>query len=132
MPGFSPKLPLMPSPIDGPYALNYSFRDLVRQNLKMLVLTDPGERIMNPDFGCGIRRILFENFNGDAISDLITRIQSQTKKYMPKVSIMDLQILTTEDDEDISDHAVRVYIKFTVPELNLTEELTFDEQLKES
>ena len=59
MAGFAPKLPLARDTGDG-FALIKNFENMIKQNLKMLVLTSPGERIMIPDFGVGLRRYLFE------------------------------------------------------------------------
>ena len=59
--GFSPSLPLTYNKTDGPYALLKTIRDVGHQNLKMVILTNPGERVMDPLFGVGISRYLFEN-----------------------------------------------------------------------
>ena len=59
--GISPKLPLTIDSRDGKYALNKTVRQAIAQNLKNLVLTAPGERIMNSDFGVGIRNYLFRD-----------------------------------------------------------------------
>ena len=58
--GIAPKIPLKVDQVDGPYGLIKDYVELVKQNFKMLLLTNPGERIMNPDFGVGLRRYLFE------------------------------------------------------------------------
>ena len=58
MPGYSAKLPLFS--VDDGYALNKTVEDTVKQNLKMLMLTTPGERIMLPNFGAGLIKYLFE------------------------------------------------------------------------
>jgi phage baseplate assembly protein W len=86
MSGKSPKLPLGTNPHDG-YALNQTFRQVARQNLKMLVLTSPGERIMIPDFGVGIRQYLFENATDEAFFTLKNRIFEQARKYVPYITI---------------------------------------------
>ena len=44
----------------GPFNSTYSTKDQVKSNLINLLLTVPGERIMNPDFGCRLREVLFE------------------------------------------------------------------------
>ena len=59
MAGISPKLPLTRDKQDG-YALNKTELDSIKQNVKMVVLTSPGERVMDPSFGVGIRKYLFE------------------------------------------------------------------------
>ena len=60
MAGLSPKIPLQRSEVDGFYALNKTHVELVKQNFKNLLLTSPGERIMEPNFGVGLRTFLFE------------------------------------------------------------------------
>lgn len=60
MSSLSVALPLKYSSIDG-FEMNKDLKSLFRQNLKMLILTDPGERVMQPDFGVGMRRYLFQN-----------------------------------------------------------------------
>ena len=86
MAGLSPKLPLHRNFEDG-YALNKTFKDLTRQNLKMLILTSPGERLMFPLFGVGLRRYLFRNADATTFSEIRNKINSQVRRYMPYVSI---------------------------------------------
>ena len=86
MSGKSPKLPLYRDSQDG-YALNKTLRAVARQNLKMVILTSPGERIMIPDFGVGIRQYLFENATDEAFFTLKNRIFAQGRKYVPYITI---------------------------------------------
>ena len=51
--GITPKLPIALDEVDG-IKLIKNFPDLVEQNLKNLILTMPGERIMDPLFGVGL------------------------------------------------------------------------------
>ena len=80
--GYSVSLPLIYDKQDGPYRLNKTLKDVVRQNLKNLILTDPGERIMVPNFGAGIRRLLFEPMNSVVRGKVTSRIISQVSEYM--------------------------------------------------
>ena len=82
MSGLSVKLPLVVSNVFGPYELNTTFNELAKQNLKMLVLTNPGERIMHPDFGVGISRFLFENNTSDTYGEIRSRIHEQVNIYL--------------------------------------------------
>jgi phage baseplate assembly protein W len=58
--GLSIALPLSLDEKDGPYKSNMTLDEVAQQNIKMIVLTSPGERVMEPDFGVGIRNYLFE------------------------------------------------------------------------
>ena len=89
MSSLSVKLPLVRDIADG-FAMIKDFRTLVKQNFKMLIMTNPGERIMIPDFGVGIRQFLFENFNEVTYSRIENRIFEQTEVYMPFIQIQEL------------------------------------------
>ena len=82
----SPKLPLVYNETQG-YQMNTGFVELVLQNLKMIVLTSPGERIMDPDFGVGLKNYLFEQNVTATHGDINARIIKQAKKYLPSLRI---------------------------------------------
>lgn len=98
--GLSPKLPLAKDPEDG-YALNKDYSDLVKQNLKMLLLTAPGERIMEPEFGIGLRNYLFENNTNSTYSEIETRIREQVKFYMPFVEVQQVNFSSPQGDNSL-------------------------------
>lgn len=117
--GYSVALPLNYNKEDGPYALNKSMIDVVKQNLRMLVLTDKGERIMLPNFGVGLRRFLFNNFSQTTKIEIESAIVEQVKRYMPFVRIESVDVL--EDTNDINKLVVQ--ISFYVSALNLKDTL---------
>ena len=57
------KLPLARDSSDG-FGMIKNFKTMIKQNFKMLLLTNPGERVMEPDFGVGRKKFLFENSSG--------------------------------------------------------------------
>jgi len=98
MSSISPKLPLQRDFIDG-YASNKTLKDSIQQNFKCLMLTSPGERMMDPAFGVGLRRFLFEQSGTDLSSKIIERIHKQTKKYLPFIKILNVKTRTAGDSE---------------------------------
>tara|TARA_Y100001938_G_C8072762_1_gene424127 strand:- start:728 stop:1117 length:390 start_codon:yes stop_codon:yes gene_type:complete len=116
MSGISPKLPLERDEQDG-FSLNKTVIEAVKQNLKMLVLTSPGERVMDPDFGCGIRRLLFEPATFDVKGQVESRIKSQVSRYLPFVNIIDVHFID-EGDPISSGAAVTIQIRYTVSTLS--------------
>ena len=89
--GISVKLPLTYDSFDGPYNSTKNLVDTVRQNFKNLVLTIPGERIMNPNFGVGIHQLLFENHTQQIEEDFFERLNTQTDRYLPFVEIINVE-----------------------------------------
>ena len=68
--------------------------ELIKQNVKMIIMTIPGERIMQPDFGVGIERYIFEMQNGNAPNLLREKIRSQLVKYMPTIRLLEVSTRT--------------------------------------
>ena len=69
-------IPLLKSSNDG-FQMLKTIQATVKQNLKMIILTNPGERIMDPDFGVGIKTYLFSNFNEGIQSEIYDKITQQ-------------------------------------------------------
>lgn len=86
MAGLSPKLPISRDKEDG-YALTKNYIEMVSQNMKNLILTVPGERMMDPEFGAGIKRFLFEQHDGSTYSNIYSRIAEQAAIYMPFIKL---------------------------------------------
>ena len=94
--GIGPKFPLSLDSVDGAYLLIKELKEEVKQNFKNLLLTIPGERVMDPEFGIGLERFLFENNTIELRSAIDTRIKQQVKKYIPFVQVRNL-IVSPED-----------------------------------
>tara|TARA_B100000674_G_C37897048_1_gene941851 strand:+ start:905 stop:1411 length:507 start_codon:yes stop_codon:yes gene_type:complete len=66
----------------------------ISDNLKNLILTEKGERLGLPDYGCGIRNYLFDLASlPDYESVIISAINDQVEKYMPYLTIKNIKIL---------------------------------------
>jgi len=118
MAGISPKLPLSLDESDG-YALNKTFRDAMKQNFKMLILTTPGERVMIPDFGVGIRRYLFENADEFTYAEIKQNILEQTAAYLPFVKIVSIDIVENGDPllQISTGTGINLKIQYFIPEI---------------
>jgi phage baseplate assembly protein W len=112
-PGFAPKLPLSLDPLSGPYAPIKLINDVVKQNLKMLVLTAPGERIMIPNYGVGLRNYLFEAHTTLTKEDIESTILQQTSLFMPFLS----RVRVKFDDMIDADNAVSIRISYFVKQI---------------
>ena len=105
--GFGPKLPIAVSKAEGCIAGNQTLAENVKQNLKNLLLTSPGERVMIPDFGVGIRSFLFQNESTEVLSELENRIAMQVNEFMPTVFLKDLNV-------SFNDHVLNIGIVYGI------------------
>tara|TARA_R110002110_G_scaffold125296_4_gene303172 strand:+ start:2289 stop:2693 length:405 start_codon:yes stop_codon:yes gene_type:complete len=121
--GISPRIPLVYDQTDGPYQLNKTLGQTVKQNLKMLVLTVPGERVMVPSFGVGLPRFLFEQINDDTFSDITQRLSEQINLFMPAVNLEEVNFVTSDEDRTLAFNEVQVVIKYNILPFNTRDQL---------
>ena len=125
--GYSAKLPMKESGAGSIYGLNESLRDTVRQNVKMLVLTAPGERIMDTNFGVGLRRYFFRPMTNRTFDTIATSIREQMTHYMPFLKFDGVKFQTKEQDQALDWNQVRIKIFYTIPSIGETDSIAFIE-----
>ncbi len=114
------KLPITRDDIHG-YTMIGDFHTLIKQNLKMLILTNPGERVMIPDFGVGIQSYLFQNFSESTYTEIENDIKEQVAKYLPVVAISRVGF----DNSSPDTNTLRISLEYLIPALNVRDLLEF-------
>ena len=103
---------VFPFNVEGVFPLSYTTKEQVKSNLINLLLTSPGERLMNPEFGIGIRQYLFEQVIDKEF--LKNKITDGAQTYIPEIEIDDVFIkrenLTTTPEL----HTVRISLYYKV------------------
>lgn len=123
--GFSPVLPIQRDDTDGFYVLTKTIAQNVKQNFRNLMLTNPGERVMVPNFGAGLRQFLFENNSFEVQSNISDRIESQVDRYMPFVKIERVEFFEQKDSlEPNFGNLLSIRIFYGVPSKGLSDMLT--------
>ena len=98
-----------------------NFKEAIKQNFKMLLLTNPGERIMSPNYGVGLKRYLFSNFDEQTFAEVDAKIREQTLAYMPVIEIREI----TFDSSGMDSNVLRAIIKYAIPTLNYEDLMEF-------
>ena len=80
---------------------------IVNQNLKMVLLTSPRERLMHSDFGVGMKNYLFEqtqgiNGNINNLPPLREKIISQISTYIPYITLQQLDIINLPEQNGLA------------------------------
>ena len=118
MSSFGVKVPIMFDSGDG-FTMLKTVKQTVKQNFKMLILTNPGERVMYPDYGVGLKQFLFENFASVTEDEVRARIQSQAKIYLPLIRIQNIQV-----GQSSAQH-LSIQITYSIPDLGIRDLLEF-------
>jgi phage baseplate assembly protein W len=108
---------------NGIFAVNYTTLTQAKDNLKNLILTRKGERLMQPEFGCDVWRVLFEQMDGNIIETSIeTSILDAVSIWLPYLNID--TIVFDYDENDIDNNRIALDIKFSlVSNKNLSESI---------
>jgi phage baseplate assembly protein W len=119
MSGFAPKLPLKLDAEQG-YTLIEDLKSLSKQNFLMLLLTNPGERIMDGNFGVGIKTFLFENFGPLTKSNFEKRLREQIQIYTPYIAILSIDYNNTNIDGSLLYITISYFIVPLGDSVNIT------------
>ena len=84
-------------PFNKPFTSTYTTKDQIKSNLVNLLLTDIGERVMNPTFGCNLKRYLFENINDVNAEKVKNAVLSSVGYYIPEITITSIAITPNTD-----------------------------------
>jgi hypothetical protein len=79
------------------FGSTYTTQEQVISNLKNLLLTRKGERLMQPNFGTNIYDTLFENNTEDVRSLLKKTITKDINVWLPYITVNDIKISTSND-----------------------------------
>lgn len=93
-------LPMMKG-VGASFQLNYTTIDQALANAKNLLLTNKGERIMQPEFGCDLRRVVFENITQNLTDSIDATIRENFSYWLPYIFINDLHVSANEDQNTV-------------------------------
>ena len=83
-------------------------------SLKQLLLTNKGERVMNPEFGTNLRKSVFEVYNGDLETQLRGEIIQAIQTYIPYVDVESIKLSWDESLKTMGRNQVYVSIRFSI------------------
>jgi phage baseplate assembly protein W len=72
--------------------------DNVRESMRIILLTEPGERLMRDEFGGGLRRFLFEPNTVTTRALIRERVARALARWEPRIVVDDVLVEPGEDD----------------------------------
>ena len=119
---YGPKLPLQRDLNDG-FTNIKSLKENVKQAFKMLILTNPGERMMLPEYGVGLRTFLFEPYTGATQSEITTSVEEQLNLYLPYITLLNIEFPQANLRDQRDTGVLQVRLSYSVPSLSFRDEL---------
>lgn len=110
-------------PSGRPFNSTYSTKDQIKSNVINLLLTNRGERIMNPNFGADLKSTLFEGMTENLIPIIQDKISAAFSIYVPQVSINNIDVIFSEDT-----YTVNVTVNYTLNISGTSDQVTIEFQ----
>jgi hypothetical protein len=112
-------------PFNGPgvFKSTYTTKDQIKSNLINLLLTDKGERVMNPNFGTNLKRFLFEGITNNNIETLKDNILSSILTYIYEITVTNI-ILVPNTDNNLVSLTIEYYLNISQTPDQITVQFT--------
>ncbi len=89
------------------FAMTKNSLQQARHNIKNLLLTYPGERVGQPEFGSKLRELCFEQIDDNLPERIEEEVRRAVSIWLPYISITEVQTLTEDGD------ANKIFVKVT-------------------
>lgn len=99
----------------------------IEQSLRILLSTNPGERVMQPAYGCGIRRMVFEQLNESKLTEIRNLVEKAILFFEPRISV-DAVVL---DTSELLEGVLPIRVDYTVRTTNSRTNIVFPLYLRE-
>jgi phage baseplate assembly protein W len=105
-PGFGWKFPVEADAMTGRIKMS-DYEDDVQESIRLILLTRKGERVMKPEFGCGIHDFIFSQMETTRIGMLEKEILTALTLWEPR--IRNIQVSVVPDDQETDKYLIRIH-----------------------
>jgi phage baseplate assembly protein W len=75
--------------------------DDIRQSIYLILETFPGERVMQPEFGCYLKRLVFEKIDNSLTVRINETIGKALLHFEPRIKFINVEVVNTNELEGI-------------------------------
>jgi uncharacterized protein len=68
------------------------YEDDIRQSILIILETAPGERVMRPDFGCGIHELVFASMDSTTLERVRSVVQEALRRFEARIEVMGVEV----------------------------------------
>jgi len=87
----------------------------IARSIRNIVLTSPGEKFFNPDFGSNVSKLLFDNLDDLTALSIRDEIENSIRNYEPRVQLIDVVVVPEYDNNEFNVTVVYRIIGIDVP-----------------
>ncbi len=77
------------------------YEDSVRQSIWMILSTAKGERVMRPDFGCGIHEKVFSPHSLGTVGQIVSDVRDALIDWEPRIDVLDVDTIPDSSQPNV-------------------------------
>jgi phage baseplate assembly protein W len=93
----------------------------IAESLKILLSTSPGERVMQPSYGCRLRTKVFGIINQSSVTEIRDIIERAVLFFEPRVELEDIEV----DTDDALEGKLKIYLTYRVRKTNTRSNIVY-------
>lgn len=101
--------------------MSVAYEEDIRQSIVIILKTAPGERVMRPNFGCGIHELVFTAFDSTTIQRIRSVVEEALRRCEARIDVLGV----TVDEEVTTQGKLLIEIEYRVRKTNQTGNLVF-------
>jgi phage baseplate assembly protein W len=98
-------------------AAQAAYPDHVDQMIRQVLLTDPGERVCLPEFGAGLRRLIFAPISAGLQASLQMTVSESLRRWLrDQITVLAVTVQTAADDSTLADSEILIFVEYELIE----------------
>lgn len=93
----------------------------VEEAIRVIIGTAKGERVMRPDFGCGIHEYVFDAVDANTLSLVETTVEEALIEFEPRIDVEDVSTST----DDLSEGVLLIEVDYRIRDSNTRRNLVY-------
>lgn len=98
-----------------------AYEEDIRQSIRIILETSPGERVMRPNFGCGIHELVFASLDSTTMARIRSVVQEALGRFEARIDVLEV----TVDENASTEGQLLVEIEYRVRKTNQIGNLVF-------
>jgi phage baseplate assembly protein W len=98
-----------------------AYEEDIRQSILIILETSPGERVMRPDFGCGIYDLVFEAIDSTGLQRIRSTVEDALRTCEARIDVLSV----TVDETAAADGTLLIEVEYNVRRTNQIGNLVF-------
>jgi len=99
----------------------------IQESIAILLATSPGERVMQPTFGCGLKAMVFENIDESTVTEIKDLIERAILFFESRITLESIYL----DTENVYDGLINIHLEYTIRSINTRSNIVYPFYIQE-